>query len=163
MEEEKYEIDELSAMTLLAETLNDTPTEIVIGGEKYHIRGLRLGTQNLIAEETCRIQKAQEGNMIDLYKQFAQCIPAVIKCLCYAILNDKGKIFKDYATRQYSDEFNALYERIEWESDKDTWVEVLVNVMNKIDLRFFYQAVNMLTMMRDSALKTRKKIATERT
>lgn len=148
-------------MTMLAEALNDTPTEIIIANEKYYIRGLKLGTQNLIAEETCRIQKAQEGNTLDLYKQFAQSIPSVIKCLCFAILNDKDKIFKNYANREFSDEYQALYEKIEWESDRNLWIEVLVQVMNKLDLRFFYQAANTLTMIRDSALKTRKAV-TER-
>ena len=81
----------------------------------------------------------------------------MIRCLCYAVLNDKNKIFKDYRTREYSDEFQTLYEQLEWESDKTKFIEVLVDVMNKINIDFFLQAASMLTMMRDSALKTRKK------
>lgn len=153
----KTELSELDAQTLLAEVLNDTPTEIVIAGQTYYITALKLGVQNLIAEESCKIQQAQEGNVYDLYQQFAKSIPAVIRCLCYAVLNDKDKIFKEYRTREYSDEFQTLYEQLEWESDKTKFIEVLVDVMNKINIDFFLQAASMLTMMRDSALKTRKK------
>lgn len=157
MELPKTDISELDAQTLLAEVLNDTPTKIVIAGKTYHITALKLGVQNLIAEESCKIQQAQEGNLYDLYQQFAKSVPAVIRCLCYAVLNDKDRIFKDYRTREYSDEFQTLYEQLEWESDKTKFIEVLVDVMNKINIDFFLQAASMLTMMRDSALKTRKK------
>ena len=157
MELPKIDISELDAQTLLAEVLNDTPTKIVIAGKTYHITALKLGVQNLIAEESCKIQQAQEGNLYDLYQQFAKSVPAVIRCLCYAVLNDKDRIFKDYRTREYSDEFQTLYEQLEWESDKSKFIEVLVDVMNKINIDFFLQAASMLTMMRDSALKTRKK------
>lgn len=157
MELPKIDISELDAQTLLAEVLNDTPTKIVIAGKTYHITALKLGVQNLIAEESCKIQQSQEGNLYDLYQQFAKSVPAVIRCLCYAVLNDKNKIFKDYRTREYSDEFHTLYEQLEWESDKTKFIEVLVDVMNKINIDFFLQAASMLTMMRDSALKTRKK------
>ena len=156
MELPKIDISELDAQTLLAEVLNDTPTKIVIAGQTYHITALKLGVQNLIAEESCKIQQAQEGNLYALYQQFAKSVPAVIRCLCYAVLNDKNKIFKDYRTREYSDEFQTLYEQLEWESDKTKFIEVLVDVMNKINIDFFLQAASMLTMMRDSALKTRK-------
>ena len=157
MELPKIDISELDAQTLLAEVLNDTPTKIVIAGKTYHITALKLGVQNLIAEESCKIQQSQEGNLYDLYQQFAKSVPAVIRCLCYAVLNDKNKIFKYYRTREYSDEFQTLYEQLEWESDKTKFIEVLVDVMNKINIDFFLQAASMLTMMRDSALKTRKK------
>lgn len=157
MELPKIDISELDAQTLLAEVLNDTPTKIVIAGQTYRITALKLGVQNLIAEESCKIQQAQEGNLYDLYQQFAKSVPAVIRCLCYAVLNDKDRIFKDYRTREYSDEFQTLYEQLEWESDKTKFIEVLVDVMNKINIDFFLQAASMLTMMRDSALKTRKK------
>lgn len=155
--DEKKEFTELEVQRLLSEVLNDTPTEIVIAGKEYQITALRLGAQNLIAEESCKIQQAQEGNLYDLYQQFAKSIPAVIRCLAYAVLNDKDRIFKDYRRREYSDEFQTLYEQLEWESDKSKFIEVLVKVMQKINIDFFLQAASMLTMMRDSALKTKKK------
>lgn len=159
---EKREISEIEAQELLAQVLNNTPIPIVIAGETYQITALKLGVQNLIAEETCKIQKAQEGNMLDLYRQFAQSVPAVIRCLCYAVLNDKDRIFSDYHKRIYSEEYQTLYDQLEWESDSSRWIEILVKVMQRINIDFFFQAVSMLTMIKDSAVKTRK-TTTERT
>ena len=161
MEEKNKELTELQAQELLAQVLNNTPVPIEIDGTVYQITALKLGVQNLIAEESCKIQKAQEGNMLDLYKQFAQSIPAVIQCLCYAVLNDKDRIFKDYARREYSDEYYALYESLEWCSDRSTWMDILVQIMNRIDFNFFYYAASTLTMLREQSLTTRKKIAVQ--
>lgn len=159
--EKNKEITDLQAQELLAQVLNNTPIPIEIDGTTYQITSLKLGVQNLIAEESCKIQKAQDGNMLDLYKQFAQSIPAVIKCLCYAILNDKDRIFKNYAKREHSDEYQALYESLEWCSDRSTWMEILVQIMNRIDLNFFYYAVTTLTTLREQSLTTRKKITAQ--
>lgn len=160
-EDKKKEITELQAQELLAQVLNNTPIPIEIDGTIYQITALKLGVQNLIAEESCKIQKAQDGNMLDLFKQFAQSIPAVIRCLCYAVLNDKDRIFSNYAKREYSDEYQALYESLEWCSDRSTWMEILVQIMNRIDLNFFYYAASTLTTLREQSLKTRKKIAVQ--
>lgn len=156
--ENKKEITDLQAQELLAQVLNNTPIPIEIDGTIYQITSLKLGVQNLIAEESCKIQKAQEGNMLDLFKQFAQSVPAVIRCLCYAVLNDKDRIFKDYAKREHSDEYQALYESLEWCSDRNTWMEVLVQIMNRIDFSFFHYATTTLTTIREQSLTTRKKI-----
>lgn len=161
MEEKKKEITELQAQELLAQVLNNTPIPIMIDGTEYQITALKLGVQNLIAEESCKIQKAQDGNMLDLYKQFAQSIPAVIRCLCYAVLNDKDRIFSNYAKREYSDEYQALYESLEWCSDRSTWMGILVQVMNRIDFNFFYYATTTLTTLREQSLTTRKKIVAQ--
>lgn len=161
MEVKDKEFTKLQAQELLAQVLNNTPIPIEIDGVTYQITSLKLGVQNLIAEESCKIQKAQEGNTLDLYRQFAQSIPAVIRCLCYAILNDKNKIFKDYVKREYSEEYYALYESIEWCSDRNTWMEVLVQIMNRIDLNFFFYAASTFTTLREQSLKTRKKMVVQ--
>lgn len=157
--EENKEMSVLQAQEMLAQVLNNTPTEIEVAGEIHSITALKLGTMNLIAEESCKIQKAQDGNMLDIYRQFAKSIPAVIKCLCYAILNDKTRIFSDYTTRTHSEEYQALYEKLEWESDRKDWMSILVEVMNKIDISFFINAASTLTMIRESSLMTRKRKA----
>jgi hypothetical protein len=152
MSEDK-KISELDAMTRLAEIMNDSPTQIEIGGKVYKITALKMGTQVLIAEETCKIQKNHEGNMVDLFNQFARSLPAVIRCLAYAVLNDKDKIYKDYATKEFSNEFYALCEQIEWESDKGTWMSVLVEVIRKIDMQFFFTITAQMTELRTMTLR----------
>lgn len=153
MEEKKNKVSELDAMTLLAEAMNDSPTVMVIGGEKYNITALKMGTQVLIAEETCKIQKAQEGNLVDIFNQFARSLPAVIRCLAYAVLNDKDKIYKDYGKRELSDEFYAMCEKIEWESERNQWIQILVEVIKKIDISFSTTIIGQMTILRSLMMK----------
>lgn len=153
VEEKEQEISELDAMMRLAEVLNDSPTQIKIGDKIYNITALKMGTQILIAEETCKIQKSQEGNLVDMFNQFARSLPAVIRCLAFAVLNDKDKIYKDYAAREFSDEFYSMCERIEWESDKGKWLEVLAEVIRKIDVAFFLNISDQMKILRDLTMK----------
>ena len=156
MEEEKdNKISELDAMLRLAEIMNDSPTPFEIGGKTYNITALKMGTQVLIAEETCKIQKHQEGNLVDMFNQFARSLPAVVRCLAFAVLNDKDKIYKNYATKEFSDEFYSLCERIEWESDKRQWMDVLSKVINKIDVAFFLNISEQMKILRDTTMRRR--------
>lgn len=157
MEKDKeIKISELDAMMRLAEIMNDSPTPFEIGGKTYNITALKMGTQVLIAEETCKIQKSQEGNLVDMFNQFARSLPAVVRCLAFAVLNDKDKIYKNYATREFSDEFYGMCERIEWESDKGVWMSVLSKVIQKIDVAFFLNISEQMKILRDLTMKKKK-------
>lgn len=153
--EKENKINELDAMMRLAEIMNDSPTQMEIGGKTYNITALKMGTQILIAEETCKIQKHQEGNLVDIFNQFAHSLPAIVRCLAFAILNDKDKIYKNYASKTFSDEFYALCEKIEWESDKGQWMKVLAEVIRKIDVSFSMTITEQMSMLRDMTMKKR--------
>lgn len=153
--EDKSKINELDAMMRLSEVINDTPTIVEIGGKKYNITALKIGTQILIAEETSKVQKHQEGNMVDVFKSFANSIPAVIRCIAFAILNDKDKIYKDYSNREFSEEFYATCEKIEWESDRQQWMSILVEIIRKIDISFSFTITEQMSMIRDLTMKKR--------
>lgn len=153
--EDKSKINELDAMMRLSEVINDTPTIVEIGGKKYNITALKIGTQILIAEETSKVQKHQEGNMVDVFKSFANSIPSVIRCIAFAILNDKDKIYKDYSKREFSEEFYATCEKIEWESDRQQWMSILVEIIRKIDISFSFTITEQMSMIRDLTMKKR--------
>ena len=142
-------------MMRLSEVINDTPTIVEIGGKKYNITALKIGTQILIAEETSKVQKHQEGNMVDVFKSFANSIPAVIRCIAFAIVNDKDKIYKDYSKREFSEEFYATCEKIEWESDRQQWMSILVEIIRKIDISFSFTITEQMSMIRDLTMKKR--------
>lgn len=156
MEKEKEQkISELDAMTRLAEIMNDSPTRMEIGGKTYNITALKMGTQILIAEETCKIQKHQEGDLVDIFNQFKTALPAIVRCLAFAVLNNKDKIYKSYATKEFSDEFYAMCEKIEWESDKNKWFEILQKVIDKIDVSFSMTITEQMSILRDLMMKKR--------
>lgn len=155
MDNEKHNISDLDAMLRLAEVFNDSPTEIEIAGQTYNITALKIGTQVLIAEETCRIQKSQEGNLVDIMKQFAASMQSIVRCLAFAVLNNKDKIYKDYATKEFSTEFYSMCEKIEWESDKSKWFQILTEVIKKIDINFSLTITEQMSMIRDMMMKKR--------
>lgn len=129
MEEKKKEISELDGMIRLAEIMNDTPRTIKLGNKEYQIKALRAGTQWLIAQEACKIAKADES-FSDIIKKFAESIPSVVKVLCLIILNDKEKI----EGKEYQD----LYDEIFWEVPRNEWIGVLVECLQMLDLTAFF-------------------------
>lgn len=143
MEKDK-EISELDAMMRLAEILNDSPRDISLGGKTYKIRALRPGTQWLIAQESCKIAKNEEGDFSDLITKFASNIPSVVRCITLAILNDKAKI--------ESDEYQAMYDTIMWETKQNEWIGVLVEVLQMLDLQFFFRCTETIEMIRKMTL-----------
>lgn len=137
-------IDELSAQLRLAEILNDTPRTIKLGDREFKIKALRPGVQWLLAEEACKIAKNGESFM-DLIKQFAVNAPAIAKCICLAILNDKDKI--------NGKEYQDLYDFIAWETDPSEWIGVLVEVLQMLDISFFFTSLSVVDNFRQTMKK----------
>ena len=65
MTRKKKEVTELpiSAMEKLAKVMNDSPTIVKMSKTDFPITALKPATQWLIAEEACKILKAEKGNM----------------------------------------------------------------------------------------------------
>ena len=144
MEENKKGITELEAQLRLAEILNDTPRVIKLGDREFKIKALRPGTQWLLAEEACKIAKNGES-FTDMIKQFAVNAPAVAKCICIAILNDKEKI--------NGKEFKDLLDFITWETNPSEWIGVLVEVLQMLDISFFLTSLSVVDNFRQTMKK----------
>lgn len=152
----------LSSMERLAQVMNDSPTLVKMGNTEFAITALKPGVQWLIAEESCKIMKAEEGNMKDVIKQFSINIPSVVKVLTLAILNDKERIFSDYKRRIFSEEYNTVYETIMWETNQDNWIGLLVEVMNLLSMDYFFQTTNAIAMLREMALGRKMRMEEQR-
>ena len=131
----------VDAMERLAKVMNDTPTIVKMGNTEFAITHLKPGTQWLIAEESCKIMKAEQGNFKDVIKQFAINIPSVVHVITLAILNDKNRIFEDYKSRKYSEEYQSVYETIMW-----------------VSMDYFFQSTNAVAMIREAALGRKMKM-----
>lgn len=145
-------------MERLAKVMNDSPTVAKMGKTEFKITALKPGTQWLIAEESCKILKAEKGNMNDVIRQFSVNIPSVVKVITLAILNDKDKIFKDWRKKEFSDEFNSMYETIMWETNQEGWLSLLVEIMNMLSMEYFFQSTNAIAMIREMALGRKTKM-----
>ena len=156
----KKEVKELplSAMEKLAKVMNDSPTIVKLGKTEWAIKALRPGTQWLIAEESCKMLKAEKGNMNDVIKQFSVNIPSVVRVITLALLNDKNRIFKDYKNKRLSDEYQAVYDTIMWETNPDNWVSLLVEILNMLSMDYFFQTTNAIGIIREMALGRKMKM-----
>lgn len=148
----------VDAMERLANVMNDTPTIVKMSNTEFAITALKPGTQWLIAEESCKIMKAEQGNFKDVIKQFAVNIPSVVHVITLAILNDKNRIFEDYKSRKYSEEYQSVYDTIMWETSPDNWLSLLVEIMNMLSMDYFFQSTNAVAMIREAALGRKMKM-----
>lgn len=146
----------LASMEKLAKVMNNTPSIIKMAQTEFAITALKPGTQWLIAEEACKIMKAEQGNFNDVIKQFAVNIPSVVKVLTLAILNDKNRIFSDYDKKIYSEDFFSVYDTIMWETDSKGWIGLLVEIMNMLSMDYFFESTNAIAMIREMALGRKK-------
>lgn len=155
----KKEIKEVSleAMERLAKVMNDSPTIAKMAETEFAITALKPGTQWLIAEESCKIQKAENGNMLDIIKQYSINLPSVVHVITLAILNDKDRIFSDYKRKIYSEEYEAVRDTIMWNTEQKYWIGLLVEIMNMLSMDYFFESTNAIAMIREMALgiKTR--------
>ena len=142
------------SMARLAKIMNDTPTRVKLDGTEWRITALKPGTQWLIAEEACKIVEREGMTMGDIVKQFAVNLPSVCRVLTLALLNDREKI--------EGAEYKEVYDRLMWgESGVRTWAQLLAEVLNMIDVDFFFASTNVIKTLRQSTLD-RKTMAEER-
>lgn len=148
----------VDAMERLANVMNDTPTIVKMSKTEFAITALKPGTQWLIAEEACKILKAEKGNMNDVIRQFSINIPSVVHVITLAILNDKDRIYSDYKKKEISDEYKSVYETIMWETNSESWIGLLVEILNMLSLDYFFQVTNAIAMIREMALGRKMKM-----
>lgn len=140
------------AMSKLARLMNDSPTILKLRGTEWEVRSLKPGTQWLIAEEACRIVDKENASMGDVLKQFAVNMPSVCRVLTLALLNDKHRI--------YGDEYEKVYQCLMWgDYDMKDWATFLAEILNLIDVDFFFASTNVAKMLRRSTLD--RKMTTE--
>lgn len=156
----KKEVKELplSAMEKLAKVMNDSPTIVKMSKTEFPIKALKPGTQWLIAEEACKILKAEKGNMNDVIRQFSVNIPSVVHVITLAILNDRDRIYSDYKKKEISDEYKSVYDTIMWETNSESWIGLLVEILNMLSLDYFFQVTNAIAMIREMALGRKTKM-----
>ena len=131
------------AMERLVRVMNDSPTIVKLADADWQITALKPAVQNLIAQEACEINKVEKASFEDVCKCFAKNLPSVVKIITLALLNDKERIEKDY---------DRVYDTIMWESEIKDWGTLLIQVLNLIDVGFFFQITESTQMFRQMSL-----------
>lgn len=161
-ERQRAQMEAAEAMERLSDIMNNTPVRVSTSLGDFEITALKPGTQWLIAAEAVSIQKSEKGNFADMIKHFAESLPAVARVITLAVLNDKDRIFKDYARREYSDEYRALYDSLMWESDHSEWAGILVKVMQMLSFDFFFDITSVIATLRDMTLERKTTMAEQK-
>lgn len=139
-----YEPVSDEAMERLVDVMNDTPTLVKLAEKEWEITALKPAVQNLIAKEACTIVKVEKASMGDILKSFDGNLPSVVRIITLALLNDKERIEKDY---------DKVYDTIMWESEMKDWGRLLYEVLNLIDVGFFFQITDATQMFRQMSLQ----------
>lgn len=141
------------AMARLARLMNDSPSIVKLHGTEWEIHGLRPGTQWLIAEEACKVVSNEKMSMGDVLREFGSNMPSVCRVLTLALLNDKEKI--------YGCAYGQVYDELMWgEYTLRDWAGLLSEVLQLIDVDFFFATTSAVRILRQSTLE-RKRTASE--
>lgn len=140
------------AMERLIKIMNDSPTIVKLQSSEWRITALKPGTQWLIAEEACKMIQKENMSMGDVVKEFASNLPSVVRVITLALLNDKQRI--------NSDEYQVVFDQLMWgEYKAKDWITLLVEILNLLEVDFFFASTSVIQTVRNQALGRKKQTA----
>jgi hypothetical protein len=140
------------SMERLAQVMNNSPSLAKLAGTEWEIRALHPAVQWHIAEQACKVHNVEKATFGDVLDGMAKNLPIVVDILTYALLNDKERI---------KNEYKMVYEKLMWESNQSEWANLLLEVLNLLDVNFFFATTKTVMIFRDLSLQ-RKKTTEER-
>ena len=144
-----YEPVSDEAMERLIDVMNDTPSLVTLANTEWKITALKPAVQHLIAKEACTIVKVEKATMGDIIKSFDGNLPSLGRIVTLALLNDKERIEKDY---------DRVYDTIMWESEMHEWGKLLFEILNLLDVDFFFQITDATQTFRKMCLERKTKM-----
>ena len=138
------------AMERLAQIMTDSPSLAKLADTEWAITALKPAVQWEISKIACDIHKVENACYGDVLKGFSTNLPAVVRVLTLALLNDKDRIEKEY---------DRVYDTLMWESNPSEWATILFEVLNLQDIGFFLQITQIVDMFRTTTLQ--RKMTTE--
>ena len=145
------------AQNRLAEILADAPTMEKLAGTEWEMRPLRMGTQYLIVQEVCKVNKEEGATYGDVLKALLVSMPALCNILALALLNDKNKIYQNGDPNQgYSKMFKRTVDTIMWSADKEDMAHIMLDCLQMVDVSFFMEALGMLQIFRASVTEKKR-------
>lgn len=136
-----------ASMERLVRIMTDAPSLVKLAGTEWEIKALKPAVQWEIAKIACEVHKAENATYGDVLKGFATNLPAVVKVMTLALLNDKDRIRNEY---------ERVYDTLMWESKPTEWANLLFEVLNLQDISFFLQITQVVEMFRQSTLQRKR-------
>lgn len=141
------------AMERLAQIMTDSPSLIKLADTEWAITALKPAVQWEIAKIACDIHKVEKASYSDVLKGFSTNLPAVVRVLTLALLNDKERI---------ANEYDKVYDTLMWESNPREWGTLLFEVLNLQDIGFFLQTTQIVEMFRQTTLQRKTTMAEQK-
>lgn len=135
------------SMERLVQIMTNAPTLAKLAGTEWEITALKPAVQWEIAKIACDVHKVENAAYGDVLKGFATNLPAVVKVITLALLNDKERI---------ENEYERVYETLMWESKPTEWANLLFEVLNLQDISFFLQITQVVEMFRQTTLQRKR-------
>lgn len=135
------------AMEKLVKVMTDAPTLVKLADAGWEVRALKPAVQWEIAKVACEIHQIENASYGDVLTEFAKNLPAVVRVITLALLNDKKRI---------AEEYDIVYDTLMWESNPSEWANVLLEILNLQDIGFFLQITQVTEIFRQMTLQRKK-------
>ncbi len=132
------------AMERLVQVMSDSPSLVKLANTEWAITALKPAVQWEIAKIACEVHKVENAHYGDVLKGFATNLPAVVRVITLALLNDKERI---------ANEYDKVYDTLMWESKPTEWATLLFEILNLQDISFFLQITQVVEMFRQTTLQ----------
>ena len=132
------------AMEKLARVMTNAPTTAKLAGIGWKITALKPAVQWEIAKIACDVRREEKATFGDVLKGFSANLPSVVRVVTLALLNDKKRI---------DEEYDAVYDTLMWESKPSEWAKLLYEILEMIDVGFFFQITDAVEMFRQIVLQ----------
>ena len=132
------------AMEKLVKVMTDSPTLVKLANIGWEVTALKPAVQWEIAKIACEIHSVEKATFSDIIKGIAANIPAVVRIVTLALLNDKKRI---------QEEYDKVYDTLMWESKVEEWGTLLYEILKLQDVGFFFQITNAVEIFRQVTLQ----------
>lgn len=149
-EKKNYKPVSDESMEKLAKVMTDAPSLVKLADAGWEVRALKPAVQWEIAKIACEIHNVENATYGDVLTGFAKNLPAVVRVITLALLNDKERI---------KNEYDVVYDTLMWESNPREWANVLWEILNLQDIGFFLQITQVTEIFRQTTLQKKKMIA----
>lgn len=152
---QKREVKKASdeAMERLVQVMSDSPSLVKLANTEWAITALKPAVQWEIAKIACEVHKVENAHYGDVLKGFATNLPAVVRVITLALLNDKERI---------ANEYDKVYDTLMWESKPNEWATLLFEILNLQDISFFLQITQVVEMFRQTTLQRKTTMEEQR-
>lgn len=152
---QKREVKKASdeAMERLVQVMSDSPSLVKLANTEWAITALKPAVQWEIAKIACEVHKVENAHYGDVLKGFATNLPAVVRVITLALLNDKERI---------ANEYDKVYDTLMWESKPNEWATLLFEILNLQDISFFLQITQVVEMFRQTTLQRKMTMEEQR-